>query len=102
MKGPGAFAGEMPVALLIMWLITFFSVAFGKKALAKITYVTVIMPVVLMIVLLIVAVQQPGAELGIEFYIGKFDIAKLGQLSTWAAACSQVLFSLSPGFGTGK
>lgn len=55
----------------VMWIITFFSVSFGKKLLAKITYVTVIMPVVLMIVLLIVTVQQPGASDGIAFYIGK-------------------------------
>jgi SNF family Na+-dependent transporter len=54
-----------------MWIITFFSVSFGKKLLAKITYVTVLMPVVLMIVLLIVTVRQPGASDGIAFYIGK-------------------------------
>ena len=55
----------------VMWIITFFSVSFGKKLLAKITYVTVLMPVVLMIVLLIVTVRQPGASDGIAFYIGK-------------------------------
>ena len=46
--------------------------------------------------------SEPGANLGIEFYIGKFEASKLAEFSTWASACSQVLFSLSPGFGTGK
>lgn len=36
----GGFKGEMLVALSIYWVIIFFSVAFGKKILAKITYVT--------------------------------------------------------------
>ncbi|KAL7454735.1 hypothetical protein ACHAWC_006343 [Mediolabrus comicus] len=99
-KGLGGFEGEMLVALSVFWVIIFVSVAFGKNVLAKITYVTVTMPIVLMFVLLIVAVRQPGANLGIEFYIGKFDTGKLTEFSTWAAACSQILFSLGSGFGT--
>ena len=31
------------------------------------------MPVVLMIILVIVSTQQPGAKEGIQFYIGKFE-----------------------------
>ena len=53
-----------------------------------------------MIVLIIVSVQQPGAGEGIKFYIGKFDISELGKLEVWATALGQILFSLSPGFGT--
>ncbi len=39
-KGLGGFEGEMLVGLTVFWVIMFFSVAFGKKVLAKITYVT--------------------------------------------------------------
>ena len=45
--GPGPIQWRLAVSLLVFWLITFFSVAFGKNVLAQITYVTVIMPVVL-------------------------------------------------------
>ena len=39
-KGLGGFKGEMLVGLTVFWVIIFFSVAFGKEVLAKITYVT--------------------------------------------------------------
>lgn len=98
--GPGPIQWRLAVSLLIFWIITFFSVAFGKNVLAQITYVTVIMPVVLMIILVIVATQQTGALQGIQFYIGKFEASELAQLNVWATALGQILFSLSPGFGT--
>ena len=39
-KGLGGYEGVMAIALTVFWVINFFSVAFGKKVLAKITYVT--------------------------------------------------------------
>lgn len=98
--GPGPIQWKLAVSLLIFWMITFFSVAFGKNLLSKITYVTVIMPVVLMVILVIVTVQQPGARDGIQFYLGKFEASELANLEVWATALGQILFSLSPGFGT--
>ena len=58
------------------------------------------MPVVLLIILVIVSAVQPGAREGIDFYIGKFDGYELAKLEVWATALGQILFSLSPGFGT--
>ena len=57
------------------------------------------MPVVLMLILVIRTPFLDGAGDGIEFYIGKFEADKLSDLTVWATACSQILFSLSPGFG---
>ena len=51
-------------------------------------------------VLVIVSAQQPGALEGIQFYIGKFEASDLASLDVWATALGQILFSLSPGFGT--
>lgn len=98
--GPGPIQWRLAVALLVFWIITFFSVAFGKNVLSLITYVTVIMPVVLMIILVIVSALQPGALEGIQFYIGKFEGSQLAKVEVWATALGQILFSLSPGFGT--
>ena len=53
-----------------------------------------------MFILIIQTAQLEGAGKGIEFYIGKFDGSQLKNLEVWAAACSQILFSLSPGMGT--
>lgn len=53
-----------------------------------------------MIVLVIVSATQEGAREGIQFYIGKFDGSQLTKLEVWATALGQILFSLSPGFGT--
>jgi len=92
----------MPIlySLIIMWVVVFFSVSFGKEILAKVTYITVISPLILTLILVVRTAFLPGAGDGIYFYIGKFEYEYLYKVSTWSTACSQVLFSLSPGFGT--
>jgi len=99
-EGLGPVQWKLALALLSVWLIVFFSLAFGKHVLAKVTWVTVLSPVAMLAVLLIQASTLEGAGSGISFYIGKFDLSKLADVELWATACSQILFSLSPGFGT--
>jgi len=65
-----------------------------------VTWVTVVGPVIMLIVLIVRTVSLDGAADGIKFYIGKFDWAVLGSLDMWGSACGQILFSLSPGMGT--
>eukprot|EP00929_Paragymnodinium_shiwhaense_P006286 TRINITY_DN10948_c0_g1_i1.p1 TRINITY_DN10948_c0_g1~~TRINITY_DN10948_c0_g1_i1.p1 ORF type:complete len:658 (-),score=60.11 TRINITY_DN10948_c0_g1_i1:529-2400(-) len=101
--GLGDVGGVQPklvAGLLSVWIIVFFALAFGKEVLAKVTWVTVIGPIVLLLLLLVQAVQLEGAGDGIQFYICKFEVEKLASLEVWATACSQIVFSLSPGFGT--
>jgi SNF family Na+-dependent transporter len=98
-SGAGPIQWHLALSLFILWVTIFLAVAFGKKVLAKVTYVTVIMPVVLMLVLVFRTAALPGAGDGISFYIGKFEGSKLRDLDVWATALSQILFSLSPGFG---
>mmetsp|Transcript_6387 Transcript_6387/g.11406 ORF Transcript_6387/g.11406 Transcript_6387/m.11406 type:complete len:590 (-) Transcript_6387:168-1937(-) len=98
--GLGPLQWHLAAALLVVWLIIFLSLAFGKQVLAKVTWVTVVAPVLMLTMLLVQSVTLEGAGSGIEFYIGKFDVNKLADIQLWATACSQILFSLSPGFGT--
>ncbi|CAE7573368.1 DAT, partial [Symbiodinium microadriaticum] len=98
--GLGPIQWRLAISLLVFWVITFLSVAFGKNILAQITYVTVIMPVMLMVILVVVAAQQNGAFDGVKYYICKFEASQLARLDVWATALGQILFSLSPGFGT--
>lgn len=96
----GPLQWKLVVSLLFVYILVYFAVGFGKKILAKITWVTVIGPVVLMIILFFRTVGLPGASDGIEFYLGKFDWNKLASAELWATACGQIIFSLSPGCGT--
>jgi len=102
--GEGQFLGgiQMPVALglFIVHLMNFAAVAFGTEVLEKVTWVTVVGPLVLLAILLVQALRLDGAMDGISFYILRFDGTKLADPEMWATACSQILFSLSPGFGT--
>jgi len=98
--GLGPIQWELALSLFVFWIITFFSIAYGKEILYKITYVIVILPIILMAILVCVSVTQPGAAAGIDFYIGKFEVSQLADLSVWANALGQILFSLSPGVGT--
>jgi len=98
--GLGPLQWHLTAALLFVWLIVFLSLAFGKHILAKVTWVTVVGPVLMLIMLLVQSTTLEGAGSGIEFYMGKFDVNKLADIQLWATACSQILFSLSPGFGT--
>jgi len=97
--GLGPLQGHLVASLLVLWIIIFFSVTFGKEVLSKITYVTVIMPLVLLCIFVARTVFLEGAGDGIRFYIGKFEWHQLKDLDVWATALSQILFSLSPGFG---
>ena len=99
-KGLGSINWKLVGSLFAIYCIVFFAVAFGKEVLAQVTWVTVSLPVLLIIVLLLKAVSLPGANDGIEFYIGKFDAVELLNGELWAAACGQILFSLAPGTGT--
>jgi len=98
--GLGSVQWKLVAGLFAVTLICFLSLSFGKRILAKVTWVTVISPVVLLLVLLVRAAQLEGASDGINFYVGKFDASLLADAELWATACGQILFSLSPGFGT--
>lgn len=98
--GLGPIQWHLFGALIAFWVIVLLSVSLGHKILSKVTYVTVILPVILMLILVIRSSFLEGAGEGISFYIGRFDASKLGDVTVWATACGQILFSLSPGFGT--
>lgn len=99
-NGLGPVQWKLCIGLLAVWIMVFLAVAFGKKVLAKVTWVTVVAPILMMAILLIRVALLNASEEGVAFYIGKFDGSKLGELGVWRDACVQILFSLSPGMGT--
>ena len=98
--GLGALQWPLVLGLLVVYMIVFLTLFRGMEASAKVTYVTVGLPVALIVVLFIRGITLDGASDGIEFYIGKFEWSKLGKIDVWADAAGQILFSLSPGMGT--
>lgn len=84
-------------SLLFVWVIIFFASSFGKRILSDVTYVTVLLPVILMVILIIRTTALPGAIDGIEFYVGKFEARKLLEAEVWTTALSQCMFSLGTG-----
>lgn len=93
----GGFNGSVVGAIFFTWLLTFMAMVFGKELVDKISRVTVIGPVVLMIVMVAAANTLPGSSDGIAFYIGKIDPSAFGKIEVWATCLGQVLFSLGPG-----
>ena len=129
------------MALVVAWIGNFLCLCKGIKGSGKVAYVTVTMPVFLLVILFCRVITLPGAMKGIKrsrradvsptnrgaaaaatrrvrgdrsprrgrsiesrrarlrYYITPRPEA-LWDLQIWGIACSQILFSLSPGLGT--
>lgn len=99
-NGLGGLEWKLVVALFVIQAMNFGAIAFGRDILAKVTWITVVGPVILLVILLYQSVQLEGAAEGVAFYLWRFEWKQLLNIRIWATACSQILFSLSPGFGT--
>ncbi len=79
----------------LSWLIVYYGIQKGVERANKI-----FMPLLLALILILVfwSVSLEGASEGIAVYL-KPDFSKLGKLSIWIDAFSQIFFTLSLGFG---
>lgn len=85
-------------ALLVVWLLIFFSVRKGTKSVGKVVLLTVPLPVILLVALFLRGITLPGSLEGIIVYLSPNFLALL-DLEVWLAAVSQIFFTLSLGFG---
>ncbi len=101
-SGPGEIGGIVtPIlfGLLIIWLLNWLIVFFGvEKGIERANKILMPILFVLTIVLVVWAVNLPGAKVGIAKYL-KPDFAMLKNPKVWIAAFSQIFFTLSLGFG---
>ncbi|XP_071092774.1 sodium- and chloride-dependent glycine transporter 1-like [Haliotis cracherodii] len=86
--------GCMAVTCLIMFLFVFR----GIKVSGKVVYVTVAVPIILVIVFIIQGCLLPGSAAGIYFYVYP-QFKQLLKPRMWIEACSSALFSLNIGLG---
>jgi len=84
--------------LLLVWVIILLSVWEGSKSLGKVVLVTTPLPIILLTVLFIRGITLEGSLAGIIQYI-RPDFAALLDPNVWAAAASQIFFTMSVGMG---
>jgi NSS family neurotransmitter:Na+ symporter len=94
----GFISPSIIFALVVMWVLIYFSVWKGVKSVGKVVLVTMPLPIILLIILLIRGITLPGALGGIIFYL-KPNFAALIDPEVWSAAMSQIFFTLSLAFG---
>ncbi len=86
------------LSLLIVWVLIYFCVWRGVRSVGKVVWLTVPMPVFLLVILLIRAITLPGFLDGWAFYLTPVWSALL-DAEVWIAAFSQIFFTLTLGFG---
>jgi len=85
---------------LLGWVIIWVCLAFGTKVTGRITFITMGIPVLVVIIFLIKSLTLPGASDGIAVYIGEWDFSVLRkQGEVWSVATTQIFFSIGITFG---
>ena len=95
----GGLRWQLALCLLLAWVLIGLSMVKGLKSYGKIAYIITLSPYFVLTALLVYTAMLPGAIDGILFFIEP-DWNKLLDAQIWANAASQILFSLSVGFGS--
>ncbi|KAK3745509.1 hypothetical protein QZH41_009919, partial [Actinostola sp. cb2023] len=95
---PGSLNVHLTVSLLIAWVLVYFCIWRGIRTTGKVVYVTATLPYVILLILFIKGLTLPGSRDGILYYITpQWD--RLTDPAVWIGAASQILYSLTIGFG---
>ncbi|XP_046555674.1 sodium- and chloride-dependent glycine transporter 1-like [Haliotis rubra] len=94
----GGVRWPLVLCLAITYLIVFVCQCRGIRVTGKLVYVTVGVPLVLIVVFLIRGCLLPGSAEGMHYFI-KPNFDKLREPGIWVEACSYALFSLNVGMG---
>ncbi|KAJ8297499.1 hypothetical protein KUTeg_024030 [Tegillarca granosa] len=94
----GGITPKIALALLLAWLIVFFSLKQGVKSSGKVIYFIATFPYLVLVILLVRGVTLDGYMKGIKFYIIP-KWATLLKPQVWIDAASQIFYSLGPAFG---
>lgn len=101
-EGPlqmGGIAWPVLAALLVGWVLVYFSSWKGVHSISAVVKWTATLPFVILLLLIVRAVTLEGAGDGLRLFFIP-DWSQLWSTDIWLAAFSQVFFSLSLAFGT--
>ena len=94
----GGFKYDLPLALLLSWIVVFLCLMKGVKSSGKVVYFTATFPYVILIALLVRGCMLPGAADGLYYlFVPKWD--KLLEIQPWRKAAEQMFFSLGISWG---
>jgi len=99
--GPQSLGGvsiPLLISLAITWIGIYLCVRKGAESVGKVVWVSVNLPILVLIIMFLRGVTLPGAMDGIRMYLTP-DWSQLRNPSVWAAAYGQIFFTLSVGFG---
>jgi len=94
----GQISWPLLASLAITWIGIYFCVRKGTETVGKVVWVSVTLPILLLIIMFLRGVTLPGAFEGIKLYLTP-DWGALLKPDVWAAAYGQIFFTLSVGFG---
>jgi len=89
-------------ALALVWVLIYFSIWKGIKSVSKVVTVTMPLPIILVVILGIRGITLENGIEGLKYYITpSFETLFSGEMwmDVWAAAASQIFFTLSIAFG---
>ncbi len=93
------FVPQVLIPMVLVWVVTIAVLALGvNKGVARANLIFMPLLVVMFLVLVLQSLFLPGAVDGLNTFFTP-DWAALGNPGVWAAAYSQIFFSLSVGFG---
>jgi len=95
---PGGIVSPVLAATVLVWVAVYFCVWRGTSSVGAIVQYTVPLPVLLLGVLLLRAATLDGSGQGLQLYLTP-QWSAIADPQVWSAACSQVFFSLTLGFG---
>uniref|UniRef100_A0AAU7L0S8 Transporter n=1 Tax=Girardia tigrina TaxID=6162 RepID=A0AAU7L0S8_GIRTI len=94
----GHIETNVVLALLVIFIIVYFSLWKGVKSSGKAVWFTATTPYVVLLILLVRGACLEGSGIGIKYYL-KPNMRKLWEPTVWIDAAAQIFFSLGPGFG---
>lgn len=91
--------GETAGWAIFTWFVTWLCVFRGVGMTGRVIYVTMGLPLVLIIILIGRGVSLPNAGEGIKLYFATWRTSALQSPQIWQAAFGQIFFSIGVGFG---
>jgi len=82
----GGLNPHLSICLVVAWTCVFLALLKGVASLGKMSYFTATFPYIILTILVVKGALLDGAEYGIEFYVGKFEVAKLAEPQLWMDA----------------